>query len=286
MPVRMDARRHERCSEAMLHDFALVTTYLPIFGLTLRAALLVSFVYWCMYSAAMSFPGVIMLTTSIVYLDSLCMRSHTDMASGHLCLCALAVLTQQSARQCGDGGMLTMMVIDLVWSTLVSAEMVGSISGVRVHLPPHSKAVLACAFASAHVLVGCSSIAFFEMLMRAVLFYVLCAIVILCAPFVPPSAHSERGAVLLLCAPVLFVHLYPTIASVLVLVGAHARLIYASMHRRKQDSGKAEAGEGREGREGREAREAREASPRVGKSSEYSELALKLAAAKRAHGIP
>ena len=277
----MEVRRHERCSEAMLHDFALVTTYLPILGLTLRAALLVSFVYWCMHSAALSFPGVIMLTASIVYLDSMLMRSHTDMASGHLCLCALAVLTQQSARQCSDGGMLAMMVIDLVWSTLVSADMVGSIIGVRMHLSPQSKALLACAFASAHVLVGCSSIAFFEMLMRAVLFYVLCAIVILCAPFVP-SAHSgsERSAcsVLHLCAPVLFVHLYPTIASVLVVVGSHARLIYSSLHRRKQESGKAEL-----------ASDTRGVSPRVGKSSEYSEyseLAVKLAAAKRAHGIP
>lgn len=159
--------------------------------------------------------------------------------------------------------------------------MVGSISGVRVHLSPQSKALLACAFASAHVLVGCSSIAFFEMLMRAVLFYVLCAIVILCAPFVP-LAHSgsERSAcsVLHLCAPVLFVHLYPTIASVLVVVGSHARLIYSSIHRRKQESGKAEP-----------ASDTRGVSPRVGKSSEYSEyseLAVKLAAAKRAHGIP
>lgn len=274
----MEVRRHERCSEAMLHDFALVTTYLPILGLTLRAALLVSFVYWCMHSAALSFPGVIMLTASIVYLDSMLMRSHTDMASGHLCLCALAVLTQQSARPCSDGGMLAMMGIDLVWSTLVSAEMVGNISGVRMHLPPHSKALIACAFASAHVLVGCSSIAFFEMLMRAVLFYVLCAIVILCAPFVPPSAQpgSERSAcsVLHLCAPVLFVHLYPTIASVLVVVGSHTRLIYTSMHRRKQDSGKAEP-----------ASDNRGVSPRVGKSSEYSELAVVLAAAKRAHGM-
>jgi hypothetical protein len=284
MKPRMEARRHERCSEAMLHDFALVTTYLPILGLTLRAALLVSFVYWCMYSVALTFPGVIMLTASIVYLDSMLMRSHTDMASGHLCLCALAVLTQQSARQCSDGGMLAMMIIDLVWSTLVSADMVGSIIGVRVHLSPQSKALLACAFASAHVLVGCSSIAFFEMLMRAVLFYVLCAIVILCAPFVP-LAHSgsERSAcsVLHLCAPVLFVHLYPTIASVLVVVGSHARLIYSSIHRRKQESGKAEP-----------ASDTRGVSSRVGKSSEYSqyseysELAVKLAAAKRAHGIP
>jgi hypothetical protein len=37
----MDSKRHERGSEATLHDFALVTTYLPVVGLTLRAALLV-----------------------------------------------------------------------------------------------------------------------------------------------------------------------------------------------------------------------------------------------------
>jgi len=58
---------------------------------------------------------------------------------------------------------------------------------------------------------------------------------------VRPSAQpgSERSAcsVLHLWAPVLFVHLYPTIASVLVVVGSHTRLIYTSMHRRQQDSG-------------------------------------------------
>jgi hypothetical protein len=159
------------------------------------------------------------------------------------------------------------------------SEKVGSISCVRMQLPPHSKALLACAFASEHVLVGCSSIAFFEMLMGAVLFYVLCAIVILCAPFVPPSVQSdsERSAcsVLHLCAQVLFVHLYQTIASVLVVVGSPARLIYSSMHRRKQESGKAEP-----------ASDASDVSPRVGKSREYIDLAMKLAAAKRAHGIP
>jgi len=276
MAVCMDLRRHERYPDAVLHDFALVTTYLPILALTLRAAVLVSFMYWSMYSIALAFPSVIMLTAAIVFLDSLFMRSHTDMASGHLCLCALAVLTQQSSRQCGEGGMLAMMVIDLVWSTLVSADLVSSISGVRVNVWLYGKALLACAFASAHVLVGCSAITYFEMLMRAVLFYVLCAIVILCSPFMPPNTERSACYVLHLCAPVLFVHLYPTIASVLMLVGAHARLIYTSIQRRKPDTDWTEPAS--------VAR--REASPRGNKSSEYSELAVKLAAAKRAHGIP
>jgi hypothetical protein len=75
---------------------------------------------------------------------------------------------------------------------------------------------------------------------------------------------------------VLFVHLYPTIASVLVLVGSHARLIYTSIQRRKPDLGRTEP----------DSVTRREASPRGGKSSEYTDLAAKLVAAKRAHGIP
>jgi len=259
----------------MLHDFALVTTYLPILALTLRAALLVSFVYWGMYSAALAFPSVIMLTASIVFLDSQLMRSHADMASGHLCLCALAVLTQQSARQCGEGGMLAMMLVDLVWSTLVSADLVGGVTGVRVHLPPSTKALLACAFASAHVLVGCAAIPFFEMLTRAVLFYVLCAVVILCSPFMPPGPTQHAHSALHLCAPVLFVHHYPMIASVLVLIASHARLIYASMQRRRPDASRTEP----------DVAVRRDASPHAGKSAEINELSQKLAAAKRAHGI-
>jgi hypothetical protein len=82
--------------------------------------------------------------------------------------------------------------------------------------------------------------------------------------------------VLHLCAPGVFVHLYPTIASVLVLVGSHARLIYTSMQRRKPDLGRTEP----------DSVVRRKASPRAGKSSEYSDLSMKLATAKRAHGIP
>ncbi len=79
-----------------------------------------------------------------------------------------------------------------------------------------------------------------------------------------------------LCVLVLFVHLYPTIASVLVLVASHARLIYSSMQQHKPDLGRTEP----------DSVARREASPRAGKSSEYRDLAMKLAAAKRAHGIP
>jgi hypothetical protein len=92
--LRMDPRSTSGC-ESNLQDFALVTMYLPILGLTLCDSLLVSVMYWSMYTAHIAFPDVIMLSTSMVYLDSLSLRSQLDKACGHLCLIALAALTQQ-----------------------------------------------------------------------------------------------------------------------------------------------------------------------------------------------
>ena len=92
-----------------MHDFALVATYLPILSLTLRATLLVSFMFWCMDSAQLHFAGILALSASIVYLDSLVFRTQMDTAAGHLCLCGLAVLSQKHSQQCSDTGSLMLL---------------------------------------------------------------------------------------------------------------------------------------------------------------------------------
>lgn len=277
MVLRMDSRRHERGCEATLHDFALVTTYLPILGLTLRASLLVSVMYWSMYTAHVSFPAVIMLSASIVYLDSLALQSQLDKACGHLCLVALAVLTQQHGRLCSDAETVVLWVSDLLWSVCSSAEVVSVVTTLRSNVPSHIKVLIGCAFASTHVLFNCSAMSMFEMLSRAVLFYVLCSLMILCSPFAPPADRSTCS-VLHLCAPVMFVHVYPTLASVLVIVGTHARLVYSSVNKRPLShstdsyepcrphatSGKASASSS---------------------EPQYCDLVNKLQAAKRAHGM-
>ena len=74
------------------------------------------------------------------------------------------------------------------------------------------------------------AVCIFEMLVQAVLFYVLCSLVILCSPLEPQSDHSSCS-VLHLCTQVLFMYVYPTLASVLVIEGSHALLIYTSVNR-------------------------------------------------------
>ena len=80
-------------------------------------------------------------------------------------------------------------------------------------------------------MLDCFAMGMAEMLSRAVLFYVLCSLVILCSPFAPKS-DRHSCSVLLLCSPVLFVHVYPAVASVVSIVGLHARLVYVSVSKR------------------------------------------------------
>jgi hypothetical protein len=95
--------------------------------------------------------------------------------------------------------------------------------------------------------------------------------------------RAGRGAsVLHLCAPVLFVHLYPLLASVLVIVGMHARLIYSTVsdHALKAPQTHLKASQ-------RTPPKAPQKTPQRPPQSdaEYPDLVLQLQAAKRAHGM-
>ena len=119
----------------------------------------------------------------------------------HLCLCALAVLTQQHERPCSDARAIVLLIVDLLWSVFASAEVVNNTTLTRAHLPLHVKLVAGCMFASAHVIFNCAALGLLEMLSRGALYYVLCSLVILCKPFYPVDRGADSA--LHLCAPVL-----------------------------------------------------------------------------------
>ena len=174
---------------------------------------------------ANQFASVLMLRASVVYVDSIFLLSQLDKEAGHLSLCALAVLTQQHARQCTDAMSVAFCINDLMWNVFVSVEVVGHVSTLRTPTSANVKTLIACAFASLHAVLDCFAMDMPEMLSRAVLFCVLCSLVMLCSTFAPKSDRSSCS-VLLLCASVLFVHVYPAVASVVSIVGLHARLVY------------------------------------------------------------
>ena len=91
----------------------------------------------------MPFASVLMLSASVVYVDSIFLRSQLDKEAGHLSLCALAVLTQQHARPCTDAMSVAICISDLLWSVFVSVEVVGHVSTLRNPVSAHVKVLIA-----------------------------------------------------------------------------------------------------------------------------------------------
>ena len=150
------------------------------------------------------------VSTSIVYVDGLLLRSQLDRACGHLCLCALAVITQQHGRVCSDAETVVLWVGDLLWSVCASAEIVGTVSSIRTRMPVHVKVFVACAFVSTHVLFRSSAMSLIEMHSRAVLLRALLAhdsvqsLRAACGP-----QHVNRAAPLRAGAPCIFIPSWP-----------------------------------------------------------------------------
>jgi len=266
----MDGKKQERGSDFVLHDFALVTTYLPVLGITLRAKMLVCLVYWCLYTVRLHFAAVTMFCASVVYIDAILFLSHVDQACGHLTLAGLAVLTQQHNHECSDAGVVALVVCDLVWSVCTSAEVCSSLFTWRVQVLPVIKVFAACCFACTHVLFACTAASMMEMIGRAILFYILCSLVVLCSPFTPHQDRSKQH-VLLVCAPVLFVHVYIAVAGVLLLVSVHAYLIYSNVRCAEVKRQSVQSCHTLESRSS--------------KQNEQMDLTAKLLAAKRMHGM-
>jgi len=241
-----------RSHDNTLYDFTLVWTYLPVLIIILRSGVLLAIMYWWVFTINLPQHGVLMLCASLVYIDSLLMHNnHFDRSCGHLCACALAVLTQHGAavaRNSSPTEEVVLMACDLLWSACAGAEVLARTTGLSVSLSQLSKVVVCCMFASTRVMFSYSSMSLLQSIFRSALYYVLCSLLILCTPLV---RQQERGAslssfqsssVVYMCVHVLFVHLYAVIASVLVIVGIHARLIYKTLNVRGDDSARTDSG--------------------------------------------
>jgi hypothetical protein len=95
-----------------------------------------------------------MLCASLVYIDSLFNHNnHFDRSCGHLCACALAVLTQHGAaleRGCNSTQTVLHMACDLLWSACASAEVLGRTTGLSEPLSHLSKVVASAVYSLRH----------------------------------------------------------------------------------------------------------------------------------------
>lgn len=274
------------------YDFLLVTTYVPVLGLCARSTIIVLLVHWLVFFLEVPWHAVAMVTACVVYVDAWMMRSHAmDSTCGCMCACALAMLTQPLKQRCLESTSTLLWLEDFAWSFVSTLEVVGSVSGMCVPLPFVLKIVLGGALAVLHVLGSCAAIGALEMVLRAVMFYVMCAVCVLCLKFTNVREAERKNYTSMIphaSMHVLYVHLYAALAGFLLVLGAHVRLVFE--HRRKAPGADVE----QQGPGLRRTERAAEKKPPGGREAaaprderahgEYLELVRSLQAAKTAGG--
>jgi hypothetical protein len=273
------------------YDFLLVTTYVPVIVLCARATVIVLLVHWLVFFLEIPWHAVAMVTACLVFIDAWMMRSHgLDSVCGYMCMCALALLTQPLKQRCAEstGGFLWFE--DFAWSFVSTFEVVSSVSGMCIPVPFVLKISIGCALAVFHVIGSCASIGALEMVLRAVIFYVMCAVSLMCLKFTNVRDAERRNYTSMIphaSMHVFYVHLYAALAGFLLVLGVHGRLVF-EYGRRSASADIEQPAHSPRPRRGAEKKTLEwrpEAAGSRDDRDEYSELVRKLHAAKAASGV-
>lgn len=224
------------------YDFMLVTTYIPVLSLCVRSTLFVFTVHWLTVTFWLPWHVLVVFAACVVYIDACMMKSlSVDRACGYLCMCALAVLAQPSAHvatACTEGTAFFLMGQNLVWSFLSTFEIVSCVTGVHAKIPFIAKVVIVSIMALMHASIACTPVGVLEMMCRAIVFYVMCAMAMMCLRFTLVPEHERKNFVAVIphCfAHVFFVHLYAVLASMLFVVVVFARMVVRCVQSRPPD---------------------------------------------------
>ena len=274
------------------YDFLLVTTYVPVIGLCARAMIIVLLVHWLVFFLDIPWHAVAMVTACLVFIDAWMIRSHgLDSVCGYMCMCALAMLTQPLKQRCAESTGAFLWFEDFAWSFVSTFEVMSSVNGMCIPVPFVLKISIGCALAVFHVLGSCASIGALEMVLRAVMFYVMCAVSVMCLKFTNVRDVERRNYTSMIphaSMHVFYVHLYAALAGFLLVLGMHARLVFE--YSRKNPSADIEqpvhSPRVRRATEKKPVEWRQEAAGSRDDREEYAELVRKLHAAKAAGGVP
>jgi uncharacterized membrane protein len=141
---------------------------------------------------------------------------------------------------------------------------------MRVAVPSIAKVLIGSVLALLHAWGTCGRPGVLEMMCRAVVFYVMCAVALMCSKFTHVREIERKNYMTMIphaYTHVFFVHLYAMIASVLFVLSVYVRLVVQSTQSAPGADKRHESVSSREERD------------------ENSELLRKLIAAKAANGV-
>jgi hypothetical protein len=284
----------ERGAES--YDFLLVTTYVPVISLCVRAVGFIFLINWLVLKLWLPWHVVVVFTASFVYVDAWTVASHSlDRTCGYLCVCALAVLAQpaQAGKTCTEGASLFLWCENFIWSFISTFEVISCVSGMRVALPSIAKVLIGSVLALLHAWGACGHPGVLEMMCRAVVFYVMCAVAVMCLKFTHVREIERKNYMTMIphaYTHVFFVHLYAMVASILFVLGVYVRLVVKSTQSAPgADIEQAKPDTAKRVDTTHVKRTAEKRHESVGsreERDEHSELLRKLVAAKAASGMP
>jgi hypothetical protein len=215
-------------------DLALVSTYVPVVVALVRmtGAVVVAeaFAYAELHTSVR-----LVLWSVALYLDASRLRerdSRYERASGGLFLLALldALRWQEAAPPCGMLNGMTGNVLDVMWAVCASTWCALACMGRHAGTPLYALVLAAGAFACGHVLTVCEHFFGGELLVRAYVYEIMCAVMIFGRRYVP---NTERNLYLrsvpFACVHVLLVNVFVVVPSVLICVCLYAFLAYRTI---------------------------------------------------------
>jgi len=161
-------------------NFQLVSTYLPLVGLLLRATALVLGLYISLMLAPATSTLCVALG-AVAYFDALAFRaSKLSVASGSLCPVALSLmagLLAPASFECEQtGALVALWTVDLIWAVSCSSFLGIVVFRHSAVVDPTCAAAVWAACAVVHTQVSCGTPDPGLMLARIIVYYVSCAL--------------------------------------------------------------------------------------------------------------
>ena len=214
-------------------DLALVTTYVPVFLVFVRALGLLG-VHHVLVVLEVSPPVMFCTMAFYVFVDhyALVYDTRFDAACGQLfpvAMCLIVYITP--ALPCIFSRSATNWSVDMVWASSATLQTAAAAFGVVPAVASRYPLLKACFWGAcgiAHASVACGSRSLLEWVARFAAYYGLCAQVYFSKEVLPGVDRSKHVFLTPhLCVHALFTHAYITISTVCIFTCIHSYVFFA-----------------------------------------------------------
>ena len=212
------------------YDLTLVTTYLPIIGLCLRACILTTVYFVCSNTMFIEHNITLAIITVLVYIDGWYTQNmFFDKSCGYLIPIALYLFIQTKSHCDIESINIMQIIVDSLWSLICVFQILISLFSMPIQFPLSGAILINGVCFVFHVIVACQQVSILENMIRSCLFYVCNAMLMLFFPFFDNGDKNHQlynSSCIHKSFHLLFGHTYTLICSYSVIIGIHVNFVY------------------------------------------------------------